>query len=103
MSGQEEEVCFEGVKAINQTAASNKGLKGLLHPQQLQLITWQLDDPHGGFSNTEMRQLSVAQKPEKILELPIKMGMRVLTIILFHLAKTSPVASMLKNVCSSKL
>ncbi|KAF3819081.1 hypothetical protein GH733_013231 [Mirounga leonina] len=35
MSDQEEDMCFEGVKAVNQSAASNKGLRGLLHPQHL--------------------------------------------------------------------
>ncbi|KAM9202336.1 zinc finger CCCH domain-containing protein 14 isoform 1-T1 [Dugong dugon] len=68
MSDQEEDMCFEGVKPVNQTAASNKGLKGLLHPQQLQLMSRQLEDPNGSFSNAEMSELSVAQKPEKLLE-----------------------------------
>nr|XP_025868307.1 zinc finger CCCH domain-containing protein 14 isoform X3 [Vulpes vulpes] len=63
MSDQEEDMCFEGVKPVNQTAASNKGLRGLLHPQQLQLMSRQLDDP-----NAEMSELSVVQKPEKLLE-----------------------------------
>ncbi|KAM8948018.1 zinc finger CCCH domain-containing protein 14 isoform 2-T2 [Lycaon pictus] len=63
MSDQEEDICFEGVKPVNQTAASNKGLRGLLHPQQLQLMSRQLDDP-----NAEMSELSVVQKPEKLLE-----------------------------------
>ncbi|XP_028362256.1 zinc finger CCCH domain-containing protein 14 isoform X7 [Phyllostomus discolor] len=44
MSDQEEDMCFEGVKPVNQTAASNKGLRA------------------------EMSELSVAQKPEKLLE-----------------------------------
>ncbi|XP_055989682.1 zinc finger CCCH domain-containing protein 14 isoform X2 [Sorex fumeus] len=68
MSDQEEDMCFEGMKPVNQTAASNKGLKGLLHPQQLQLMSRQLDDPNGSFSNAEMSELSVVQKPEKLLE-----------------------------------
>ncbi|XP_012579991.1 PREDICTED: zinc finger CCCH domain-containing protein 14 isoform X2 [Condylura cristata] len=68
MSDQEEDMCFEGVKPVNQTAASNKGLRGLLHPQQLQLMSRQLDDPNGSFCNAEMGDLSVAQKPEKLLE-----------------------------------
>ncbi|KAM6171707.1 zinc finger CCCH domain-containing protein 14 isoform 4-T4 [Erethizon dorsatum] len=63
MSDQEEDMCFEGVKSVNQTAASNKGLRGLLHPQQLQLMNRQLGDP-----DVEMSELSVAQKPEKLLE-----------------------------------
>ncbi|KAM8948017.1 zinc finger CCCH domain-containing protein 14 isoform 1-T1 [Lycaon pictus] len=68
MSDQEEDICFEGVKPVNQTAASNKGLRGLLHPQQLQLMSRQLDDPNGSFLNAEMSELSVVQKPEKLLE-----------------------------------
>ncbi|CAH6848653.1 zinc finger CCCH domain-containing protein 14 isoform X1 [Phodopus roborovskii] len=68
MSDQEEEMCFEGMKPVNQTAASNKGLRGLLHPQQLHLMSRQLEDPDGSFSNAEMTDLSVAQKPEKLLE-----------------------------------
>ncbi|XP_010614569.1 zinc finger CCCH domain-containing protein 14 isoform X3 [Fukomys damarensis] len=68
MSDQEEDMCFEGMKPVNQTAASNKGLKGLLHPQQLQLMNRQLGDPDGSFSYAEMSELSVAQKPEKLLE-----------------------------------
>lgn len=55
MSDQEEDMCFEGMKPVNQTAASNKGLKGLLHPQQLQLMSRQLDDPDGSFSNGVLR------------------------------------------------
>ncbi|XP_016065591.1 PREDICTED: zinc finger CCCH domain-containing protein 14 isoform X2 [Miniopterus natalensis] len=68
MSDQEEDMCFEGMKPVNQTAASNQGLRGLLHPQQLQLMSRQLDDPNGSFSHAEMSELSVAQKPEKLLE-----------------------------------
>ncbi|XP_005390315.2 PREDICTED: zinc finger CCCH domain-containing protein 14 isoform X1 [Chinchilla lanigera] len=68
MSDQEEDMCFEGMKPVNQTAASNKGLKGLLHPQQLQLMNRQLGDPDGSFSYVEMSELSAAQKPEKLLE-----------------------------------
>lgn len=56
------------MKPVNQTAASNKGLRGLLHPQQLHLLSRQLEDPNGSFSNAEMSELSVAQKPEKLLE-----------------------------------
>ncbi|XP_030786192.1 zinc finger CCCH domain-containing protein 14 isoform X7 [Rhinopithecus roxellana] len=63
MSDQEEDMCFEGMKPVNQTAASNKGLRGLLHPQQLHLLSRQLEDP-----NAEMSELSMAQKPEKLLE-----------------------------------
>ncbi|XP_029807626.1 zinc finger CCCH domain-containing protein 14 isoform X3 [Suricata suricatta] len=63
MSDQEEDMCFEGMKPVNQTAAASKGLRGLLHPQQLQLMSRQLEDP-----NAEMSELSVAQKPEKLLE-----------------------------------
>ncbi|KAM6202724.1 zinc finger CCCH domain-containing protein 14 [Rhynchocyon petersi] len=68
MSDQEEDMCFEGMKPVNQTAASNKGLRGLLHPQQLQLMSRQLEDPNGSFSNAEISELTVAQKPEKLLE-----------------------------------
>ncbi|XP_023367299.1 zinc finger CCCH domain-containing protein 14 isoform X3 [Otolemur garnettii] len=68
MSDQEEDMCFEGMKPVNQTAASNKGLRGLLHPQQLQLLSRQLEDPNGSFSNAEISELSVTQKPEKLLE-----------------------------------
>ncbi|XP_039324731.1 zinc finger CCCH domain-containing protein 14 isoform X1 [Saimiri boliviensis] len=68
MSDQEEDMCFEGMKPVNQTAASNKGLRGLLHPQQLHLLSRQLEDPNGSFSNAEMSELSVPQKPEKLLE-----------------------------------
>ncbi|KAM5337859.1 zinc finger CCCH domain-containing protein 14 isoform 3-T4 [Glossophaga mutica] len=63
MSDQEEDMCFEGVKPVNQTAASDKGLGGLLRPQRLQLMSRQLGDP-----DAEMSELSVAQKPEKLLE-----------------------------------
>nr|KAF6503544.1 zinc finger CCCH-type containing 14 [Molossus molossus] len=62
MSDQEEDMCLEGMKPVNQTAASNQGLRGL-HPQQLQLMSRQLDDP-----DAEISELSVAQKPEKLLE-----------------------------------
>ncbi|XP_040598582.1 zinc finger CCCH domain-containing protein 14 isoform X4 [Mesocricetus auratus] len=68
MSDQEEEMCFEGMKPVNQTATSNKGLRGFLHPQQLHLMSRQLEDPDGSFSNAEMTDLSVTQKPEKLLE-----------------------------------
>ncbi|XP_026371274.1 zinc finger CCCH domain-containing protein 14 isoform X4 [Ursus maritimus] len=63
MSDQEEDMCFEGVKPVTQTAASNKGLRGLLRPQPLQLMSRQLDEP-----NAEVSELSVVQKPEKLLE-----------------------------------
>ncbi|XP_025775160.1 zinc finger CCCH domain-containing protein 14-like [Puma concolor] len=66
--GSQEDMCFEGMKPVNQTAAASKGLRGLLHPQQLQLMSRQLDDPNGSFANAEMSELSVAQKPEKLLE-----------------------------------
>ncbi|XP_042548437.1 zinc finger CCCH domain-containing protein 14 isoform X1 [Dipodomys spectabilis] len=66
MSDQEEDMCFEGVKPVNPAAASHKGLRGLLHPQQL--MSRQLEDPGGSFSNAEMSELSMAQKPEKLLE-----------------------------------
>ncbi|XP_027700669.1 zinc finger CCCH domain-containing protein 14 isoform X2 [Vombatus ursinus] len=63
MSDQEEEdVCFEGMKPINQTASTIKGLKGL-RPQQSQLMNRQLDDP-----DVEMSELSITQKPEKLPE-----------------------------------
>ncbi|XP_006879279.1 PREDICTED: zinc finger CCCH domain-containing protein 14, partial [Elephantulus edwardii] len=68
MSDQEEDMCFEGMKPVNQTAASSKGLRGLLHPQQWQLTSRQLEDPNGSFSNVEISELTVAQKPEKLLE-----------------------------------
>uniref|UniRef100_A0A805QAZ3 Zinc finger CCCH domain-containing protein 14 n=1 Tax=Macaca fascicularis TaxID=9541 RepID=A0A805QAZ3_MACFA len=55
MSDQEEDMCFEGMKPVNQTAASNKGLRGLLHPQQLHLLSRQLEDPNGSFSNGVLR------------------------------------------------
>uniref|UniRef100_A0A8C5L991 Zinc finger CCCH domain-containing protein 14 n=1 Tax=Jaculus jaculus TaxID=51337 RepID=A0A8C5L991_JACJA len=66
MSDQEEEMCFEGMKPVNHIAASNKGLRGLLH--QLQLMSRQLEDPDGSFSNAEMGDLNMAQKPDKLLE-----------------------------------
>ncbi|XP_036700917.1 zinc finger CCCH domain-containing protein 14 isoform X6 [Balaenoptera musculus] len=68
MSDQEEDMCFEGMRPAHHTAASHEGLAGLLHPQQLQLLSRQLEDPDGSFSNAEMSELSVAQKPEKLLE-----------------------------------
>ncbi|XP_074091672.1 zinc finger CCCH domain-containing protein 14 isoform X5 [Macrotis lagotis] len=68
MSDQEEEdICFEGMKPINQTASTIKGLKGL-RPQQSQLMSRQLDDSDGSFSNVEMSDLSITQKPEKLPE-----------------------------------
>lgn len=48
-------MCFEGMKPVNQTAAASKGLRGLLHPQQLQLMSRQLDDPNGSFANGVLR------------------------------------------------
>ncbi|XP_040831127.1 zinc finger CCCH domain-containing protein 14 isoform X1 [Ochotona curzoniae] len=68
MSDQEEDMCFEGVKPVNPAAASRQGLRGLLQPQQLQLLSRQLEDPDGSFANAEMSELSGAQKPEKLLE-----------------------------------
>ncbi|XP_068398026.1 zinc finger CCCH domain-containing protein 14 isoform X9 [Eschrichtius robustus] len=68
MSDQEEDMCFEGMRPAHHTAASHEGLAGFLHPQQLQLLSRQLEDPDGSFSNAEMSELSVAQKPEKLLE-----------------------------------
>ncbi|XP_054944646.1 zinc finger CCCH domain-containing protein 14 isoform X2 [Physeter macrocephalus] len=68
MSDQEEDMCFEGMRPAHHTAASHEGLTGLLHPQQLHLLSRQLEDPDGSFSNAEMSELSVAQKPEKLLE-----------------------------------
>ncbi|XP_058915504.1 zinc finger CCCH domain-containing protein 14 isoform X2 [Kogia breviceps] len=68
MSDQEEDMCFEGMRPAHHTAASHEGLAGLLHPQQLHLLSRQLEDPDGSFSNAEMSELSVAQKPEKLLE-----------------------------------
>ncbi|XP_036590512.1 zinc finger CCCH domain-containing protein 14 isoform X2 [Trichosurus vulpecula] len=68
MSDQEEEdMCFEGMKPVNQTASTIKGLKGL-RPQQSQLMSRQLDDSDGSFSNVEMSDLSITQKPEKLPE-----------------------------------
>ncbi|XP_043845805.1 zinc finger CCCH domain-containing protein 14 isoform X3 [Dromiciops gliroides] len=68
MSDQEEEdICFEGMKPINQNASTIKGLKGL-RPQQSQLMSRQLDDPDGSFSNVEMSELSITQKLEKLPE-----------------------------------
>lgn len=55
MSDQEEDICFEGVKPVTQTAASNKGLRGLLRPQPLQLMSRQLDEPNGSFSHGVLR------------------------------------------------
>ncbi|XP_059951729.1 zinc finger CCCH domain-containing protein 14 isoform X8 [Mesoplodon densirostris] len=68
MSDQEEDMSFEGMRPVHHTAASHEGLAGLLHPQQLHLLSRQLEDPDGSFSNAEMSELSVAQKPEKLLE-----------------------------------
>ncbi|XP_068948495.1 zinc finger CCCH domain-containing protein 14 isoform X2 [Petaurus breviceps papuanus] len=63
MSDQEDEdMCFEGMKPVNQTASTVKGLKGL-RPQQSQLMSRQLDDP-----DAEMSELSITQKPEKLPE-----------------------------------
>ncbi|XP_049561394.1 zinc finger CCCH domain-containing protein 14 isoform X2 [Orcinus orca] len=68
MSDQEEDMSFEGMRPAHHTAASHEGLAGLLHPQQLHLLSRQLEDPDGSFTNAEMSELSVAQKPEKLLE-----------------------------------
>ena len=65
MSDQEEEMCFEGMKPVNQTSASNKGLGGLLLPQQLYLLSRRPEDPDDSFSNSERTDRNVAQKPEK--------------------------------------
>ena len=51
MSDQEEDMCFEGMRPAHHTAASHEGLAGLLHPQQLHLLSRQLEDPDGSFSN----------------------------------------------------
>nr|XP_006208240.1 zinc finger CCCH domain-containing protein 14 isoform X2 [Vicugna pacos] len=68
MSDQEEDMSFEGMRPAHHSAASHEGLAGLLHPQQWRLLSRQLEDPDGSFSNAEMSELSVAQKPEKLLE-----------------------------------
>jgi hypothetical protein len=68
MQDQEEDMCCEGMKPINKTAASNRGLRDLLHPQQLQLMNRQLEGPDGSFTKAEMSELSLAQKPEKLLK-----------------------------------
>ncbi|XP_072481325.1 zinc finger CCCH domain-containing protein 14 isoform X4 [Notamacropus eugenii] len=68
MSDQEEEdIGFEGMKPVNQTASTIKGFKGL-RSQQSQLMSRQLDDPDGSFSNVEMSELNITQKPEKLPE-----------------------------------
>jgi hypothetical protein len=66
MSDQEEEMCFEGMKPVNQTSASNKGLRGLLHPQQLHLLSRQLEDPDGSFSNGVLRAQTLPSQPTVI-------------------------------------
>lgn len=66
MSDQEEEMCFEGMKSVNQTAASNKGLRGLLHPHQLHLMSRQLEDPDGSFSNGVLRAQTLPSQPTVI-------------------------------------
>nr|XP_031310022.1 zinc finger CCCH domain-containing protein 14 isoform X2 [Camelus dromedarius] len=68
MSDQEEDMSFEGMRPAHHSAASHEGLAGLLHPQQWRLLSRQLEDPDGSFPNAEMSELSVAQKPEKLLE-----------------------------------
>ncbi|XP_055292528.1 zinc finger CCCH domain-containing protein 14 isoform X2 [Moschus berezovskii] len=68
MSDQEEDMCSEGVRPAQHPAASPGGLAGLPHPQQLHVLSRQLEDPDGSFANAEMSELSVAQKPEKLLE-----------------------------------
>ena len=68
MSDQEEDMCSEGVRPAQHPAASHGGLAGLLHPQQLHVLSRQLEDPDGSFANAELSELSVAQKPEKLLE-----------------------------------
>ena len=54
MSDQEEEMCFEGSKSVKQTSASNKGLRCLLYPQQIHLLSRQPEDPDDSFSKAEM-------------------------------------------------
>ncbi|XP_069453339.1 zinc finger CCCH domain-containing protein 14 isoform X1 [Ovis canadensis] len=68
MSDQEEDMCSEGVRPAQHPAASHGGLAGLLPPQQLHVLSRQLEDPDGSFANAELSELSVAQKPEKLLE-----------------------------------
>uniref|UniRef100_A0A452FR22 Zinc finger CCCH domain-containing protein 14 n=1 Tax=Capra hircus TaxID=9925 RepID=A0A452FR22_CAPHI len=68
MSDQEEDMCSEGMRPAQHPAASHGGLAGLLHPQQLHVLSRQLEDPDGSFANAELSELSVAQKPEKLLE-----------------------------------
>lgn len=51
MSDQEEDMSFEGMRPAHHTAASHEGLAGLLHPQQLHLLSRQLEDPDGSFTN----------------------------------------------------
>ncbi|XP_055394825.1 zinc finger CCCH domain-containing protein 14 isoform X2 [Bubalus kerabau] len=68
MSDQEEDMCSEGMRPAQHPAASHGGLAGLLHPQRSRVLSRQLEDPDGSFANAEMSELSVAQKPEKLLE-----------------------------------
>ena len=51
MSDQEEDMCSEGMRPAQHPAASHGGLAGLLHPQQLHVLSRQLEDPDGSFAN----------------------------------------------------
>ncbi|XDC76514.1 hypothetical protein R6Z07F_007687 [Ovis aries] len=64
MSDQEEDMCSEGMRPAQHPAASHGGLA----TQQLHMLSRQLEDPDGSFANAELSELSVAQKPEKLLE-----------------------------------
>ena len=55
------------MRPTHHPAASYEALAGLLHPQQLHLLS-RLEDPDGSFSNAEMSELGLAEKPEKLLE-----------------------------------
>ncbi|XP_070325862.1 zinc finger CCCH domain-containing protein 14 isoform X3 [Odocoileus virginianus] len=68
MSDQEEDMSSEGMRAAQHPAASHGGLAGLLRPPHARVLSRQLEDPDGSFANAEMSELSVAQKPEKLLE-----------------------------------
>ncbi|XP_065797767.1 zinc finger CCCH domain-containing protein 14 isoform X2 [Muntiacus reevesi] len=68
MSDQEEDMSSEGMRAAQHPAASHGGLAGPLRPQRARVLSRQLEDPDGSFANAEMSELSVAQKPEKLLE-----------------------------------
>nr|XP_020746238.1 zinc finger CCCH domain-containing protein 14 isoform X2 [Odocoileus virginianus texanus] len=68
MSDQEEDMSSEGMRAAQHPAASHGGLAGLLRPPHARVLSRQLEDPDGSFANAEVSELSVAQKPEKLLE-----------------------------------